>query len=255
MLKNKFTVITGGSDGIGLGIAGSFAQNHADICLIARNNEKLELAKKSLSAYDVKVYTISANLSDSASIAKVAEQITSISPKVDVLVNNAGIARFVPFEDSDEDILNLHIDLNIKSMYLLTKALYASLIHAKGNVINISSYFADRMLSGRCSTAYSMTKGAVNSFTKSLAFEAGKKGVRVNAIAPGSIETPLLMHNLQQMDEKAQKAFNEMISTIYPMQLIGKPDDIAQAAVFLASEMSKWITGTIMHVDGGLTTN
>lgn len=146
-------------------------------------------------------------------------------------------------------------NLNIKSMYLITKVLYSSLIGAKGNVINISSYFANRMLWGRSSTAYSLTKGAVDSFTKSLAFEAGKKGIRVNAIAPGSIETPQLIHNLQQIDEEKQMQFRNMISIIYPLQSIGEPDDIAQAALFLASDMAKWITGTVVHVDGGLTTN
>lgn len=140
-------------------------------------------------------------------------------------------------------------------MYLITNALYSSLIEAKGNIINISSYFADRMLLDRSSTAYSLTKGAVDSFTKSLAFEAGKKGIRVNAIAPGSIETPQLRHNLQQMDRNKQEEFEAIISSIYPLQRIGEPEDIGQAALFLASETAKWITGTIIYVDGGLTTN
>ena len=215
----------------------------------------LNKTKERLSTYSVNIYIISADLSISENIKKTVDEILSINPSVDILVNNAGIARFVPFEDSDEDVLDIHINLNIKSMYLITKALYSSLIGAKGNVINISSYFADRMLWGRSSTAYSLTKGAVDSFTKSLAFEAGKKGIRVNAIAPGSIETPQLIHNLQQIDEEKQMQFRNMISIIYPLQSIGEPDDIAQAALFLASDMAKWITGTVVHVDGGLTTN
>lgn len=111
------------------------------------------------------------------------------------------------------------------------------------------------MLIGRDSTAYSLTKGAVDSFTKSLAFEAGKKGVRVNAIAPGSIETPQMNLNLSRLNEAEQQQFKEMISKIYPMQKIGTSEDIGQAAVFLSSEMAKWITGIVLHVDGGLTTN
>ena len=136
------------------------------------------------------------------------ETILAINPSVDILVNNAGIARFIPFEDSNEDVLDMHINLNIKSMYLITKALYSSLIDTKGCVINISSYFADRML-----------------------------------------------HNLQQMEEEKQIQFRNMISTIYPLQKIGEPNDIAQTALFLASDMAKWITGTIVHVDGGLMVN
>lgn len=255
MLKNKFAIITGGSDGIGLGIASAFAQNGAHVCLISRNIEKLQKAKQQLSIYGVNIHIIAADLSESESIEMVVDKISAISPSVDILVNNAGIARFIPFEESGEDVLDMHINLNIKSMYLMTHALYSSLIESKGCVINISSYFADRMLLGRSSTAYSLTKGAVDSFTKSLAFEAGKKGVRINAIAPGSIETPQLRHNLQQMDENKQKEFETMVSSIYPLQKIGDPTDIAQTAVFLASDMAKWITGTIIHVDGGLTTN
>lgn len=255
MLKNKFAVITGGSDGIGLGIASAFTQNGAEVCLIARDIEKLEKAKESLSAYGTQVYIIPSDLSIAENVRVVADKILAICPSIDILVNNAGIARFIPFEESGEDVLDMHINLNIKSMYLMTNALYQSLVQTKGSVINISSYFADRMLSGRSSTAYSLTKGAVDSFTKSLAFESGRNGVRVNAIAPGSIETPQLKHNLQQMNEGKQQQFKDMISAIYPLQKIGDADDIAQTTVFLASDMAKWITGTVIHVDGGLTTN
>lgn len=255
MLKNKFAVITGGSDGIGLGIAEAFAQNGANLLLISRNEEKLQKAKREnrktqRSGKHFYCRPISCIRGKSC-----CKEILSSMPTVDILVNNAGIARFVPFEESTEEILDMHIDLNIKSMYLMTKALYTSLIKSKGCVINISSYFADRMLIGRDSTAYSLTKGAVDSFTKSLAFEAGKKGVRVNAIAPGSIETPQMNLNLSRLNEAEQQQFKEMISKIYPMQKIGTSEDIGQAAVFLSSEMAKWITGIVLHVDGGLTTN
>lgn len=255
MLKNKFAVITGGSDGIGLGIAEAFAQNGANLLLISRNEEKLQKAKEKIEKHNVQVSTFTADLSVVSEVKAAAKEILSSMPTVDILVNNAGIARFVPFEESTEEILDMHIDLNIKSMYLMTKALYTSLIKSKGCVINISSYFADRMLIGRDSTAYSLTKGAVDSFTKSLAFEAGKKGVRVNAIAPGSIETPQMNLNLSRLNEAEQQQFKEMISKIYPMQKIGTSEDIGQAAVFLSSEMAKWITGIVLHVDGGLTTN
>jgi NAD(P)-dependent dehydrogenase (short-subunit alcohol dehydrogenase family) len=122
-------------------------------------------------------------------------------------------------------------------------------------VINISSYFARRMLPDRPSTAYSLTKGALESFTKALAFELGPRGVRVNAIAPGSVATPQLEENLQRLDEYAKDRFKAMIQSIYPLQTIGEPDDVANMAVFLASEKAKWITGGIFPVDGGLTTN
>lgn len=255
-LKNKLAVITGASDGIGLGIAKAFLENGADICLVARNQEKLEIVKQALSTqYEDKVHILASDLSMISGIEPLAKQILDICPRIDILVNNAGVGRFVPFAETSEDMLDMHISLNVKAPYLLTQYLLDSLVQTKGAVINISSYFSDRMLPGRTTTAYSLTKGAINSFTKALAFEVGKLGVRVNAIAPGSIDTPQLKHNISVMDEQRQKQFTEMIATIYPMQKIGAADDIGQAAVFLASDKAKWITGTIMPVDGGLTTN
>ncbi len=122
-------------------------------------------------------------------------------------------------------------------------------------MINISSYFSHRMLPGRPSTAYSLTKGAIDAFTKALAYEAGPHGVRVNAISPGTVNTPLVQANIDRLTEEGKTKFKEMIKTIYPLGRIGEPDDVSGAAVFLASDQARWMTGTIMAVDGGLTTN
>ena len=254
-LENKNTVITGGSDGIGLGIAQSFAENGANLRIVGRNKEKLEEVKLKLDHYGVKIHTIAYDLSESTGVPALGKQILEYFPRIDVLVNNAGIGLFSPFLETEQQRLDLHINLNIRTPFLLTQALLPALIKAKGNVINISSYFAHRMLQGRDSTCYSITKGAINSFTKSLAFEIGHLGVRVNAIAPGSVQTPQLTRNLQLMPETGQEHFHNMIKNIYPMGHIGKVDDIGNAATFLASEQANWITGVIMPVDGGLTTN
>lgn len=255
ILEGKYAVITGGSDGIGLGIAKVFAENGANIVLIARNEERLEQVKQDLSVYGVGVYTFAADLGILSSVKSVSEEVLEAVPNIDILVNNAGIGRFIPFYETSEAALDLHINLNIRAPYFLTQYLLESLIESKGNVINISSYFSHRMLSGRDSTAYSLTKGAIDSFTKSLAFEIGKKGVRVNAIAPGSIETPQLNLNIERLTPHEQERFKEMVQTIYPLGKIGEADDVAKAALFLASEQAKWITGSIMSVDGGLTTS
>jgi len=255
LLANKNAVITGGSDGIGLGIAHAFAENGANLILIGRETGKLENAKRELSKYQMEIHVISADLSDTDEIKKLSVEILPLFPKVDVLVNNAGIGKFVPFAETDSSLLDLHLNLNVKAPYLLTQKLLPSLIEAKGNVINISSYFAHRMLPGRTTTAYSITKGAINSFTKSLAFEIGHLGVRVNGIAPGSVLTPQFNRNLQSLPDDKQEAFHEMVKNIYPLGKIGSPEDIGKASVFLASDYANWITGTILAVDGGLTTN
>lgn len=255
MLYNKNAVVTGGSDGIGLAIARKLAENGANLILIARNNEKLKSAQEELLLFKTEVHILSVDLSDIRNLKAVAEKILQIFSRVDILINNAGVGRFVPFEKMNEKTLDLHLDLNVKSMYLLTQLLYNSLKEQKGNILNISSYFSHRMLPGRATTAYSMSKGAVDAFTKSLAFEVGKEGVRVNAIAPGSILTDQLTHNINQLSEEGKNKFNEMIKIIYPLEKIGTVDDIAEMALFLVSEKAQWITGSIMSVDGGLTTN
>ncbi|WP_255491477.1 SDR family NAD(P)-dependent oxidoreductase [Dysgonomonas sp. ZJ279] len=255
MLKNKNAVITGGSDGIGLAIAKEFAKNGANVCLIGRDENKLIAAKKELDLLGSEVFFIKADLSELSQIESVSKHILKLFPKLDVLVNNAGIGRFIPFTEMNLSDLDMHIDLNVRAPYMLTKHLFASLSENKGNVINISSYFSHRMLPGRSTTAYSLTKGAIDSFTKALAFEAGAKGVRVNGIAPGSIDTPQLRYNLTKLNSNELKEFEDLIQTIYPLGRIGQPEDVAQMAVFLASDRANWITGAIYSVDGGLTTN
>ncbi|WP_262186255.1 SDR family NAD(P)-dependent oxidoreductase [Serratia fonticola] len=255
MLKNKNAVITGGSDGIGLGIARAFAANGANVCLIGRTQKKLAEAQASLAHYGVAVTTIAHDLGVPSSMQSLVRHITERLGTVDILVNNAGIGKFVAFEATDETLLDRHIDLNIKTPYLLTQALLPFIAAQKGNVLNISSYFAQRMLPGRTTTAYSLTKGALNSLTQSLAFEVGKQGVRVNAIAPGSVTTSQLTSNLALLSDADQQQFVDMIPALYPLGVLGHVDDVGAAAVFLASDKAKWITGTVMAVDGGLTTS
>ena len=255
-LNNKNAVITGGSDGIGLGIAKAFAREGANLLLIGKDPEKLQKARQALlNEFGVQVHTLSADLSKTETVTEVVKDIERLLPTVDILVNNAGLGKFVPFEQVDNTLYDAHFNLNVKAPYFLTQSLLPALVKSKGNVINISSYFAHRMLPNRATTVYSATKGALNSFTKALAFEVGHLGVRVNAIAPGSISTPQFNRNLQALTPEKQAAFEAMVKEIYPLQHIGTPEDIAKACIFLASDNASWITGAVLAVDGGLTTN
>lgn len=254
-LLHKKAVITGASDGIGLGIAQAFAQNGADVYLIARNPEKLEKASTELMGYGVNVKTLAADLSDIHAIEQVSKKILDEWNQIDILVNNAGTSIFTEFAKVAIDEFDYQMNLNVKSPYLLTQNLLPALEATKGNVINISSYLAHKMLPGRPSTVYSLTKGAINSFTKALAYELGSKGIRVNAIAPGTVNTPLVREDLSKLPEQERLNYYDSLPTIYPLGRIGEPDDLGGIAVYLASDEAKWVTGSIISVDGGLTTN
>jgi len=224
--------------------------------LIGKDPEKLQRAQQELlNEFGVQVHTLSADLSKTETVTEVVKDIERLLSTVDILVNNAGLAKFVPFEQVDDALYDAHFNLNIKAPYFLTQSLLPALVKSKGNVINISSYSVHRMLPNRAATVYSATKGALDSFTKALAFEVGHLGVRVNAIAPGNISTPQFNRNLQALTPEKQAAFETMVKEIYPLQHIGTPEDIAKACVFLASDDASWITGTVLAVDGGLTTN
>lgn len=255
LLTGKTALITGGSDGIGFATAKAFAKQGANLVLVGRDKRKLSQKEHDLLPYGINILSISSDLVGNGSVSEVARKVADSSIRIDILVNNAGIGRFIPFADSDQIVLDYHLNLNVRAPYLLTRAFLNNLIDARGNVINISSYFAKRMLLDRPSTAYSLTKGALESFTKALAFELGPDGVRVNAIAPGTVATPQVENNLERLDSDAKERFSAMIPWIYPLQTIGDSKDIANMAVFLASDQARWITGGIFPVDGGLTTN
>ncbi|VFQ46299.1 SDR family NAD(P)-dependent oxidoreductase [Desulfoluna butyratoxydans] len=254
-LGGKTALITGGSDGIGFAVATAFAARGANLVLIERDPEKLKRRKKSLGQYPVDVLAVAADISNRDEVTGVAGEVSDHGMKIDIIVNNAGIARFVPFEETDESLLAYHLALNVCAPYAICQVFLEDLLASRGNIINVSSYFARRMLPDRPSTAYSLTKGALESFTRALAFELGPKGVRVNAIAPGTVTTPQVEKNMERLDQGAKDRFKAMVRSIYPMQALGDPEDVAHLAAFLASDQARWITGGIFPVDGGLTTN
>lgn len=255
LLESKTALITGGSDGIGFAIAEAFAREGANIIMVARNKNKLLEKEEYLKQYNVNVISISLDMSKIDSVKQVVRYIQDKRVSIDILVNNVALAKFVSFEEMDESILEYIWHLNVKVPYMMTRALLDKIVHCKGSIINLSSYFAGKMLADRPSTAYSLTKGAIESFTKSLAYELGPKGVRVNAIAPGVVDTPQVKANIQQLSDEAKERFYTNVKKSYPLKRMGEPEDIANMALFLASDHAEWITGSIFHVDGGLLTN
>ena len=251
MLQNKRAVITGGSDGIGFAIAKKFVQNGAEVIIIGRDEQKLQNAKKSLNTD--KVLTISADLSDITSLKKVTDEILSQWDGVDILVNNAAVALFKEVKDISYDEIERVFKLNVHAPFLMVQNLLNSLKKREGNIINMSSYLSHKMLPNRPASIYSTSKGAMDAMTKSMAFEFGNSKVRVNTIAPGTTNTNLVKNVLASMPVDKKDQFLNSVKTIYPLQRLGEPEDISGLALFLASDEARWITGTIISADGGLT--
>ncbi|EAQ78973.1 putative dehydrogenase [Blastopirellula marina DSM 3645] len=248
-------VITGGSDGIGFAIASAFVAEGAQVWLVARNAEKLATAADSLQSAGTKVMSTVADLSDPGAAEQVGVEVAATWDRVDVLVNNAGMARFTSFSEATPDEIQAQVQLNLLSPYLLTQQLLPLLAAAQGNVINISSTSAHRLIPGRPASVYAMTKGGLNSLTKALALELGPQGVRVNAIAPGTIKTPLTQKMIASFTEERKKEYDQFVRQAFALGRLGEPEEVAHLAVYLASVEAKWTTGSIFIVDGGLSTN
>ena len=244
MLKEKVAVITGGSRGIGRCIAKKFAQNHANVALIAtKDGEEIRNAAKELSSLGVTAKAYFANVADMDEMENVAASIIKDFGRVDVLVNNAGITKDNLLMSMKRDEIDAVIDVNLKGCIYSTKAFLRNFLKQKsGNVINISSVVG--IMGNKGQTNYSASKAGIIGFTKSLAKEYGKKNLRANAIAPGYIET--------SMTEVLSDEVKDAIKKEIVLGRLGKPEDVADLALFLASDMSSYITGEVIKVDGGM---
>ena len=248
-LRGKRALVTGGSEGIGFAIAEAFMREGAEVAIVGRDAGKLASARGQL--FEA-VETISADLTTGEGIDAVVAHVASGGKPLDVLVNNAGVAYLVPFETVSEEQYQNSFALNVTAVFFLTQKLLPHLA-SSASVINISSYFAGKMIPKRPSSLYSLSKGALNSLTKSLAFELGPRGIRVNAIAPGTIDTAMRRRSVENLPEAAKAELKAYVERSYPLGRIGKADDIAGMAVHLASDESAWTSGAVLAVDGGYT--
>ncbi|MBN9218441.1 MAG: SDR family oxidoreductase [Mesorhizobium sp.] len=250
-LQDKRALVTGGSDGIGLAIAEGFLREGADVLIVGRDAGKLEAARLKLRVHGA-VETLSADLATDTGIGAVVEQVKRSGRPLDVLVNNAGVAYLVPFDSVDQAQFQHSFALNVTAAFFLTQGVLPH-FGAGASVINISSYFAGKMISKRPSSLYSLSKGALNSLTRSLAFELGPRGIRVNAIAPGTVDTAMRRKTVDNLPAAAQAELRAYVDRSYPLGRIGRPDDLAGMAVYLASDEAAWTSGGIFAIDGGYT--
>ncbi len=242
-LQNKVAIITGGSRGIGYATAERFLQEGATVILTASTQGSADRAVDKLKEKypQATVAGISPDLSSLQSVQEAFAIATAQYGCVDILVNNAGISESTPFMDYTEDTFDKVMDLNVKGVFNATRAAAQCMVaRGKGVILSTSSMVS---ISGQPSGfAYPASKFAVNGLTVSLARELGPKGIRVNAVAPGIIETDM-------MKAVPKEVIDPMIARI-PLRRLGQPEDIANAFVFLASEEASYITGVVLSVDG-----
>lgn len=243
ILDGKVALVTGASRGIGRGIAEKFAKEGATVCFTYLSSEEKARALEQELGGNAKGYKSNAAVYEAAE--KLINDIVADHGTVDIVVNNAGITRDGLLMRMTEENWDEVINTNLKSVFNLTKAVQRTMLKARsGSIINISSVVGVKGNAGQAN--YAASKAGIIGFTKSIAQELGSRNIRCNAIAPGFIETEMT----EVLDENVVKEWRESI----PLKRGGSPEDVANACLFLASDMSAYITGQTLHVCGGMLT-
>ena len=242
MLKEKVASVTGGTRGIGLEVVRTFLKNGAKVALLGSKEESVNNAiaklKEENTSYEVIGYY--PKLHVEAEVKEVFEEVKNKFGKIDIVVNNAGVSSSTPLVNYTEEEYDKISNLNIKSVFVVSKVAVTYLEETKGSIVNTSSMVS---IYGQPSgVMYPASKFAVNGMTKSLARELAPKGIRVNAVAPGITETDMVTALPKEVIEP-------LIKTI-PLGRIGTPQDVANAILFLASDLASYVTGEILSVDG-----
>ena len=246
LLESKVAIITGGSRGIGKSICETFAQNGCNVAFTYNNSkESAESLAKELNGYGIKAKAYKSDASNFDDATKLVEDVLDDFGKIDILVNNAGIKKdnlLMRMEKSDFDSV---INTNLSSVFNLTKASIKTFLKQRnGSIVNISSVVGVKGNAGQSN--YSASKAGIIGFSKSIALELGSRNIRSNVIAPGFIETDMT----NSLSEDVINSWKESI----PLKRGGNPSDVGNACVFLASDLSSYITGQTLHVDGGMLT-
>jgi meso-butanediol dehydrogenase / (S,S)-butanediol dehydrogenase / diacetyl reductase len=238
-------IVTGGGSGIGRAIASCFAAAGASAAVADRDGARAEEVAAAIRSDGGNAVSTQTDVAVAVDVAQMIETVTKELGRVDVLVNNAGFGTGDDLLEIDEETWDAEIAVNLKAAYLCTKAVLPDMIErGSGVIVNIASvngmaFFANE--------AYSAAKAGMINLTRSTAVRYGRFGIRANAIAPGTIRTPIW----QERVEKEPAIFERLVRW-YPLGRVGEPADVAHAALFLASEQASWITGEVLRVDGGL---
>lgn len=243
ILSNQVAVVTGAGRGIGRAIALKLAAAGADVVCVSRTQENSDKVAAEVQAAGRKSWSVAVDVADSKAVTGAAEKILADAGRVDILVNNAGVTRDGLLMRMSEEDWDTVLNTNLKGAFSFTKAFSRPLIKQRsGRIINISSVIGLIGNAGQCN--YAASKAALIGLTKSVARELASRNITVNAVAPGFIETDMTA----VLDEKMKSEISQKI----PLNCLGKPEDIAEAVLFLASPAARYITGQVLTVDGGM---
>ena len=242
-LANQIAVVTGAGRGIGRAIALKFANEGANVVVVSRTQENSEKVAAEIRALGRQAWAFAVDVADAAAVNAAAEKILAGTGKVDILVNNAGVTRdglLMRLSDADWDTV---LDTNLKGAFLVTKAFSRAMIKARtGRILNISSVIG--LIGNAGQSNYAASKAGLIGFTQSCARELAGRGITVNAIAPGFIET--------DMTAELNETLKAEILKKIPLGKLGQSEDIAAAALYLASPAARYVTGQVLTVDGGM---
>jgi NAD(P)-dependent dehydrogenase (short-subunit alcohol dehydrogenase family) len=247
LFEGKVAAITGASSGIGRATALRMANEGAATALIGRDRGSLEATAADITAIDRTTAVVVADLAEPDGCRRAVSESLEIAGRLDVLVNAAGIIGSGTLESTSLEDWSTMLRINLDSIFVLMQEALPHLRATRGSVVNVSSVTGLRAFPGVLS--YCVSKAGVDQLTRCAALELADSGVRVNAVNPGVVVSNL--HRRGGMDEAAYAAFLEHSRTTHPLGRVGKPDDIADAIVYLASELSGWVTGVTLSLDGG----
>jgi len=247
LFANKVAFVTGATSGIGRACALAFARNGAKVACVGRKDEALEEVTKEIRACGGEGLRLKADLANDDAVDKVLTETLATYGGIDILVNAAGHISNGTIESTSMQSWEEMMNINVRAIFHLMQKALPTLIERKGNIVNVSSVTGLRAFPGVL--AYCVSKAALDQLTRCSALELASKGVRVNAVNPGVVVTDI--HKRGGMNDEAYAAFLEHSKQTHPLGRVGRPEEIADLVVFLASDQASWITGATYSIDGG----
>ena len=251
-LEGKVTIVTGGAKGIGKGISQVFLKYGAKVIILDNSSELKDTILEFNEKYPGHINGYSVDIRNKTALDTVLKEVENQYGGLDILVNNAGVCKLAPFEEMSEELRNLHFDINIVGTWLVTQTFLPLLKRRSGAIVNLSSVTGP-VVADPTEVAYATSKAAVLGFTKSLAAELAKENIRVNAIMPGYVRTPMVEGMAKESDPANPERVIEGIEKAIPMGRLANPEEIGELAAFLASSEASYITGQGIVIDGGST--